>query len=356
MALLRYLLFPLALIFVLITEIRNLLYKSGILKASKFDLPVISIGNLSVGGTGKSPMTDLLVYHLKSQYRVAVLSRGYGRSSGDYHEVLISDNSRISGDEPLQLKKNHPDIPVAVDANRVRGILQLLNNHEEIEVVLLDDAFQHRAVQPGFSILLTAYSDPFFTDFVLPTGNLRELRKNAKRADLIVVTKAPVHLSESEKSAFRSHIQKFSKAPVFFASITYTNIVPLFKNLPETTSEGKKIMSLTGIAKPATLENHLKIKASGFRSLRYSDHHKFTSRDLEKIRAEFLDFSGGTGMICTTEKDAVRLLSMSENDLQKISDLPVYYQKITTTIHQEEEFKKLIHEYLTANSGNHRVS
>lgn len=300
-------------------------------------------------------MTEYLVRSLKSGNKIGVLSRGYGRRSSDYKEVLPENSALETGDEPLQLKKNHPEITVCVDGNRVRGIIQMLHDHDDTDLVILDDAYQHRAVAPGLSILLTDYSDPFFTDYLLPTGNLRELRKNVNRADIIIVTKVPEQLSETLKNDFRQQIKRFSNAQVFFSSISYTRLVPLFETAGLNRMEDKKILLFTGIANPKPLESFLKAKCKGLRTIKFPDHHRFSQKDLERIRSEFKSLGNSESILCTTEKDAMRIVSLPQEVRSILSELPVYYQKIETSIHEQDQFNHLIHEYLQANKGNHRI-
>ena len=206
---LRKLLFPFAILYGFITSLRNYLFDKGILKSYSFEIPVIAVGNLNVGGTGKTPQIEYLIRLLSPKYKVATLSRGYKRKSADFVLADADSNAEILGDEPFQYYKKFPNIQVAVDADRRNGIEQLLNQKEKPEVILLDDAFQHRKVKAGFYILLTAYNDLFCDDFILPTGNLRESRKGAKRADLIIVTKCPQTITEPEQEAISGKLRRF---------------------------------------------------------------------------------------------------------------------------------------------------
>ncbi|MBX7095063.1 MAG: tetraacyldisaccharide 4'-kinase [Flavobacteriales bacterium] len=339
----------------LVTEMRNFFYRSGILKSSQFDIPIISIGNLSVGGTGKSPMTAYLVNRLKSNHQVGVLSRGYGRKTQGYLEVDSNGSATEYGDEPLQLKRNFPDIPVAVESHRIKGIVNLLDHHEEMDVVLLDDAYQHRAVKAGLSILLTDYSAPFFTDFVLPTGNLRELRSNANRADIIIVTKCPEYMDQSFKKDFIRKISKYSKAPVFFSSVVYENLCALNQGDNVPALDDKYVLALSGIARPVPFFTFLKSKSKCVKEMRFPDHHRFTLKDIQKIEQAFHEFSAQGGIICTTEKDAMRLQSLQGEAKIIIQKLPIFYQKIGVKIHEESLFNSIIEEYVATNKGNHLI-
>jgi tetraacyldisaccharide 4'-kinase len=341
---------------VCITESRNFFYRTGILKPSSFSTPVICIGNLSVGGTGKSPMVNYLAAHLKSQYQIAVLSRGYGRKTRDYLEVETDMSADTCGDEPLQCKRKNPDILVSVDGNRVRGIVFQLGDHPNTDLVLLDDAFQHRAVKAGLNILLTEFSYPFFQDHVLPTGNLRELRKNARRANLVVVTKCPTGLSDAQRNDYRAQIKKYTDADVFFASIQYTEIHPLRTELTALSSvKGKKIILVTGIANPAPLEDYLKQQGAEIHPMFFADHYRFKEKDIQQIQSKWKEI-GQDVILMTTEKDAMRLGSLTGVSKTILDTLPMYYQSIGITIENEEKFNLHIHEFIRTNQGDSSVS
>ena len=281
MIILRYLLFPFSILYGLITAIRNFLFDKGILKSYSFDIPIIAVGNLSVGGTGKTPQIEYLIRLLSPNYKMATLSRGYKRKSEGF--VLANEHStaEILGDEPFQIHQKFPEIKVAVDANRKNGIEQLLNLEDKPDVILLDDAFQHRKVKAGFYILLTAYDDLFCDDYMLPTGNLRESRNGANRADVIIVTKCAKDLSEIAQENIRRKIGL--KTPLFFSYIDYDDKVYNeleSKNVEEIKQEAKLL--LAGIAKPEPFFGYL--QAEKDETLVYSDHHFFTEKDLIEIQ------------------------------------------------------------------------
>ena len=298
MILLRKILFPLAFLYWLITFIRNWLYDKGIFKSSSFDIPIIAVGNLSVGGTGKTPQIEYLI-RLLSDYKVAVLSRGYKRTTEGF--ILADENATASsiGDEPFQFYSKFPNIQVAVDANRKNGIVNLLQLPKKPDVILLDDAFQHRKVKAGFYILLTAYDDLFCDDYILPFGNLREPSSGKKRADMIIVTKCPNDLSELAQQKIREKLKV--KQQVFFTTIQYDDYV--FRNecqllVSEIQSESKVLVA--GIAKPKLFFDFLKNEED--ETLVFPDHHHFSKQDCEQILAK----ANGRKII-TTEKDFVRL-------------------------------------------------
>ena len=296
---LRKILFPLAFLYWLITFIRNWLYDKGIFKSFSFDIPIIAVGNLSVGGTGKTPQIEYLIRLLSDNYKVAVLSRGYKRTTKGF--ILADENASASsiGDEPFQFYSKFPNIQVAVDANRKSGIENLLQLPNKPDVVLLDDAFQHRKVKAGFYILLTAYDDLFCDDNILPFGNLREPSSGKKRADMIIVTKCPKDLSELAQQKIKEKLKV--KQQVFFTTIQYDDCV--FGNdsqllVSEIQSESKVLVA--GIAKPKLFFDFL--KNDNDETLVFPDHHDFSKQDCELILAK----ANGRKII-TTEKDFVRL-------------------------------------------------
>ena len=296
---LRKILFPLAFLYWLITFIRNWLYDKGILKSHSFDIPIIAVGNLSVGGTGKTPQIEYLIRLLSKDYKVAVLSRGYKRTTEGF--ILADEKATASsiGDEPFQFYSKFPNIQVAVDANRKNGIENLLQHPNRPDVILLDDAYQHRKVKAGFYILLTAYDDLFCDDYILPFGNLREPSSGKKRADMIIVTKCPNDLSELAQQKIREKLKV--KQPVFFTTIQYDDYV--FGNeskllVSEIQSETKVLVA--GIAKPKLFFDFLKNETD--EALVFPDHHHFSKQDCEQILAK----ANGRKII-TTEKDFVRL-------------------------------------------------
>ncbi|MFZ5553358.1 MAG: tetraacyldisaccharide 4'-kinase [Bacteroidota bacterium] len=348
---LRFILFPLGLLFIAITEIRNFLYNSKIIRPSKFDVPVISIGNLSVGGTGKTPHSDYLVALLQSQYRIALLSRGYGRKTKEFLELTTETNARDCGDEPMMLKKRHPDISVNVEANRVKGIIHIIQNHPDTDVVLLDDAYQHRAVKPGFSILLTEAADPFFTDFILPVGNLRELRKNANRCDVVVFTKCNGLDNEMKEFLLKS-VKRYTPAPVFFSSYRYLPLKQVFGD-GTADAKGKKVFLLTGIANPSPLKKYYEEQSVLMMHLVFRDHYYFKEIDIRTIEKLFATF-GSDCLIVTTEKDAVRLLSLKPELRERLQKLPLYFQPVEVEMGNSEHFNQLVKNYVATATANYR--
>lgn len=334
MKILRYILFPIMPFYYLATWLRNKLFDLGIKKSKSYSTPVICVGNLSVGGTGKTPMIEYLITILKNEYKVAALSRGYKRKSKGFQLGDKNASAETLGDEPFQFyNKFKEDVLVAVDADRQNGIEQLMNLANAPEVILLDDAYQHRKVKAGFNILLTTYADPYFKDFVLPTGNLREPRSGANRANIIVVTKCPDNLQETDKALFLKRINADENQYVFFSSIAYAETLlsaEKTRNVEDLTS----FCLVTGIANPRPLTDFLESKNLKFEHLNFNDHHNFTPVDIAELSKKEL--------IVTTEKDFMRL-----KDYEVLKG-KLFYLPITIAIDKEPEFRHAIKAYLTA--------
>lgn len=307
----RILLLPFALLFGLIVNIRNWLYDQNWLKSASFGLPLIGVGNLSVGGTGKSPMVEFLVLHLKNQYHLATLSRGYKRKTKGY--ALANENTTAIeiGDEPMQFYKKFPDVPIAIGEERLVAIPQLLHDRPQTQVIILDDAFQHRAVKAGLNILLTDYGNLFTRDFFLPTGDLRDSRTSYTRADLIVVTKCPANLPEDERQAILHEIEPQKGQQVFFAAIAYGTPYHITQHTLRTIDVDTEVLLVTGIANPKPLKNFLEDRVETYQLLHYNDHHIFSIDDWKDIKKRFECIEAEKKMVLTTEKDAMRLLKFS---------------------------------------------
>nr|WP_315164864.1 tetraacyldisaccharide 4'-kinase [uncultured Flavobacterium sp.] len=303
MNLLRKILFPFAIIYGLITGIRNFLFDVGILKSYSFNIPIIAVGNLSVGGTGKTPQIEYLIRLLSGKYKIATLSRGYKRQSEGFVLADSTSNAMVLGDEPFQFYQKFPRIQVAVDADRKNGIEHLLSQKEKPEIILLDDAFQHRKVKAGFYILLTSYGDLYSDDFILPTGNLRESRSGAKRANIVVVTKCPKTLSLEEQKGIRSKLKLTENQELYFSFIDYDDsIFSVEKTMEVNEIRNIDKLLLAGIAKPEPFFEFLKSEVDNQEILTYPDHYHFTEKDILEIKEKAKD-----KIIITTEKDYVRL-------------------------------------------------
>lgn len=301
MNLLRKILFPFAILYGLITSFRNFLFDKGILKSYSFDLPIIAVGNLSVGGTGKTPQIEYLIRLLSDKYKVATLSRGYKRKSEGFVLADESASATTLGDEPFQFYQKFPEVQVAVDADRKNGIEQLLNQDAKPEIILLDDAFQHRKVKAGFYVLLTAYNDLYADDYILPTGNLRESRSGAKRADVVIVTKCPSNLSLDEQDSIKRKLGLAQNQELYFTYIDYdTTIFSEEKQLQVSDIKDSDKLLLAGIAKPEPFFKHL--GKENDEVLIFPDHHHFSEKDITDIKNK-----AQNKIIITTEKDYVRL-------------------------------------------------
>jgi tetraacyldisaccharide 4'-kinase len=303
MILLRILLFPFAWAYDLITSLRNYLYDRGIKPSARFDIPVICVGNLAVGGTGKTPMVEHLIRLLYQNHRVATLSRGYGRKTKGFRLAQPADNASTLGDEPFQFYSKFRDrITVAVGEERALAIPTILQTDDDVEVILLDDAFQHRKVTPSFSILLSDYNRPFYNDYILPAGRLRESKQNAARADAIVVTKCPTRLSDDAMIEIEHSIRRYAEKPIFFTSIRYGGPVPFSTSA---SAQAKSVILISGIANAKPLEDYVKQNFTMLAHLRFEDHHVYTSSDLEQMKA--LSTKHPEVSFLTTEKDKVKL-------------------------------------------------
>lgn len=301
MNILRKILFPFAVLYGFIASFRNFLFDKGVLKSIGFDMPIIAVGNLSVGGTGKTPQIEYLIRLLSSEYKVATLSRGYKRKSEGFVLADETSNAAILGDEPFQFYQKFPNIQVAVDIDRKNGIFNLLYQEDAPDIILLDDAFQHRKVKAGFYILLTAYNDLYADDFILPAGNLRESRSGAERAKIVVVTKCPPDLSIEEQNRIQKKLKLNSSQELYFTSIAYDEFVfSVNEQLPVSEIKNVEKLLLAGIAKPEPFFNYLKNEGDGV--LTFPDHHHFSEKDISDIINK-----AQNRIIITTEKDFVRL-------------------------------------------------
>lgn len=327
----RKLLFPFSIIYDSLTRLRNIFYNTGFFKVTSYSLPVICIGNLNTGGTGKTPMVEYLLHLLYNEFKVATLSRGYKRESDGFHYVQFTDTVQKSGDEPLQFKMKFPDALIAVDANRVEGIAELLK--EDPDLILLDDAFQHRRVQAGLQILTTAYDNLYTEDFLLPAGNLRESARGAERADVIVISKSPKNISVNEREDIQKRLKVLPSQLVFFTQIVYSDEIKSKTNQKKLKElKNSSFCLVTGIANPTPFKSYLKKGGYSFKHLKFGDHHNFSQAEIKKLAQEPL--------ILTTEKDYMRLKD-------HIPAGQLFYLPIKTEfIKGKEKFDKLILEFI----------
>ena len=340
----RYILLPFSFLYKGIISIRNKLFDKKFFRSATFDIPLICIGNLSLGGTGKTPMVEYLVKMLRGKYKVATLSRGYKRKTKGF--FIANENSKTTdiGDEPMQLYKKFPGITVAVDEDRVMGIPKILNDKPETEIIILDDAFQHRQVAAGLNILLTEFNHLYTKDYLLPAGNLRDTKESSKRADIIIVTKCKSNLNEDEKKSLIKELNPLPKQKVYFTKIKYETPYHLFTKEKYTFQTESHVLLVCGIANPKKLEDEIKPKVASLKMIRFNDHHVYNSIDIKKIKEDFLKIDSAQKIIFTTEKDASRLLKF-ENDLK---GLPLFVLPMSHEFLFEggPKFEKSVLEYV----------
>ena len=345
---------PISFLFGIVIFIRNKCFDINILKSTSFKLPIISIGNLSVGGNGKTPHTEYLIRLLNQN--TTTLSRGYKRKTKGY--VLASETSTSFdiGDEPLQLYQKFKDIAVAVCENRVEGVNKILKSKPNTKTILLDDAFQHRAIKPGFSILVTDFNNLFINDYLMPSGRLREWRCGYKRADVIIVSKTPQNTPKNTLTKISNEIRPTKNQSLYFSTIKYSKLTPF--NQPEqakinTDLTQTDVLLFTGIANPTPLYSYIKKTYQSVNYLKFSDHHNFNKTDIEKIKNCYNKINSNNKIIITTEKDIMRL-SLPEI-LESIQDLPIYYIPIEIDFISNDDkvsFDKQILDYVNSNTRN----
>ena len=347
---LRYILIPFSIIYKGIIWTRNKIFDKKVFRSASFNFPVICVGNLSVGGTGKTPMVEYLIRILRKKYLVATLSRGYKRKTKGF--AIASDNTTAVdiGDEPMQIHKKFPEVTVAVAEERIIGIPQLLFEAPQTGVIILDDAFQHREVSAGLNILLTDFNKLYTKDMMLPAGNLRDVVSSSKRAQLIVVTKCDPGLTEEKKDSIIKELNPLPNQKVFFTSIEYGTPYHLFTKENFTTNRDCTVLLICGIANPKPLEKAVSGFFSSFEFLLYRDHHIFNSTDLKEIKKRFTDIKNEKKIILTTEKDGVRF-SKFEKELE---DFPVYVLPMSHQFlfDQEKDFEKEIVEFVDSIEQN----
>lgn len=343
----QVLLFPFAVLYGLVMRVRNAMFNSGILRETKHPVPVISVGNLVAGGTGKTPHVEYLVRLLGDEYKLATLSRGYGRNTKGFRLASADDDYTTVGDEPLQYKRKFRDLIVSVDESRNDGVRKLLDGEEPPDVILLDDAFQHRWIKPGLNILLTDFHSLYVNDYMLPSGYLREPVRGAKRADIIIITKTPSVLSPITRRRLQSEIKPCLHQKLFFSYISYENLVPLTGAAKDITpSKVNAAFLFAGIANPYPLEDHLRRKFGEVITMEYPDHHNYDEDDIKDIIKVFNDHIIRKKILITTEKDAVRLLNAKL--LSLFSEIPLAYIPIRIDFHNGDGrvFDQQIRDYV----------
>lgn len=340
----RILLLPFAILFWLAVVVRNWLYNKNVFKPITFGLPLICIGNLAVGGTGKSPMVEYLVLHLKNRFKVATLSRGYKRKTKGYALANELSTAIEIGDEPMQFHVKFPDVPVAVGEERLDAIPQLLHDRPDTQAIILDDAFQHRVIKAGLNILLTDYNNLFTRDFFLPTGDLRDQRSSYKRAQIIVVTKCKPQLSQEERNSIIKEISPLPHQKVFFTCISYGNPYHITNRDLRQIDESTEILLVTGIANPRPLKDFLEEEVEAYHMMSYDDHHIFSMVDWKDIKKRFAGIGSEKKIILTTEKDSMRLLKFK----QEMNGMPFYVLPIEPKFlfSQENEFNEEVVQFI----------
>ena len=333
MSVIRFLVFPLSIIFKFVTDIRNKLYDCNFLKSEKINVPVISVGNLSTGGTGKTPLVDFIIYNLKRDYNISVLSRGYNRKSKGFIEIKNSDNPSIVGDEPFLIKSNHSEVPVFACEDRVEGAKKIISENNT-NLILLDDAFQHRKISRNLDIVLTDYNNLFYKDYLLPYGNLRESRNNINRADVIIVTKCPLDFNKADAIKIKNQINPKKTQSLFFSQIKYSEKLFGFKELSFKSIRNSKLTLVTGIANSQPLKEYLKKNNVNFDHFDYPDHYNYSRKDVSKILA-----TTKNNIILTTKKDYYKLSQFKIDNLLYI-DIKVEF------LDGKQEFLSTIKEVL----------
>jgi tetraacyldisaccharide 4'-kinase len=348
----RILLFPLSLIYALIVKIRNWFFDRRILPSASFNLPVICVGNLAVGGTGKSPMVEWMVAGLKDRFAVAILSRGYKRKTRGYALADETTTALDIGDEPMQFHCKFPDVAIAVGEERMVAIPQLLHDRPGTQAIILDDAFQHRAVKAGLNVLLTDYSNLFTRDWWLPSGDLRDSPSSYRRADIIVVTKCREDLTVDERREIAAEIRPLAHQRIFYTAIRYDHPYHITRGTRAVIDDRVEVLLVTGIANPAPLKRWLNDRSRTYYELAYSDHHIYRIDDLKAIIRRFENITATDKLILTTEKDAVRLIKFR----QELEEWPIYVLPITPRFLFGEQagFKDIIIKFITEFQKNEK--
>jgi tetraacyldisaccharide 4'-kinase len=355
-------LYPISLIYGFIVSFRNFLFDLNILNSIEFEFPVISVGNITAGGTGKTPHIEYLIRLLSDRYNVAILSRGYKRKTKGFLLASTKTGPSEIGDEPFQIYSKFRDITVAVDSNRVRGIKALREKSKNNQVILLDDAFQHRYVIPGVSILLIDYNRPVFKDKLLPAGDLRETTNSIERANIVMITKVPLGIKPIEKRIWIKELNLYPYQYLYFTCFDYIDPVPLFPNkknnirLEDLKSEEIQVLLVSGIATPITLKDKIEQYTTKVETIFYPDHHDFSEKDMITITDKFESLAGKQKIILTTEKDAVKLRKLK--NIKQGTKSNMYYIPIEIKFLDgwQDEFDKNVLEYARSNRKISRLN
>lgn len=351
MIIFRLLLSPLSLIYQLVLRFRNFLYDSGLFGITFFDIPTISVGNLAFGGTGKTPHIEYLIRLLKDHFEVAVLSRGYKRKTTGYVFANFQSSADTIGDEPMQMYTKFKSVPVAVAENRVLGLPDLLYDAPETQVILLDDAYQHRAIKPGINILLTEYKNRFTQDFLAPAGMLREYRAAYIRADIIIVSKCNPDLTMEEREKIRAEIKPYPHQKVYFSYLKFGALTGLYE--PIAYRKPGEALVFAGIANPQSLVAEIKTRIEKVQLKKYPDHYNYKWKDIEELVYLYNQISGSDKIIITTEKDKTKLMTPEIKEV--LGKFPIFYLPIEVAFFNEDQepFNKQIIDYVAKHSANH---
>ena len=347
----RILLLPIAILHHIVLRIRHKLYDWRILKSWHFEYPIIGVGNLNLGGTGKTPTVEYLINILRPHYHVATLSRGYGRKTTGFQRADNQSTYETVGDEPLQYFRKFADIQVVVDEDRLDGVRKLIRGKQAFDLVLLDDAFQHRRIKAGFNILLTEYQHLYCNDFLFPAGTLRDIKLAAQRADIIVVSKSPKDLEETEKQQIIKKLKPKKHQKVFFSTLEYSPLQPLNEVAKQFSAEdADSVLAFCGIANPKPFVEELRKHHKTVDFLHFADHHAYTENDIKAILKRFENLGNGKKIIVTTEKDAARLTNSPY--LCQFEIAPLYVLPVGVRFFEEEKFNEEILNYVRQNPYN----
>ena len=343
----RIVLFPLSVLYGIGVSIRNALYSWGLLRSARFDVPLICIGNLTVGGSGKTPHVEYMVRWLNQYLNVATLSRGYGRKTVGFREILPYDTAITAGDEPLQYSRKFPDLPVFVSESRALAVPEIMRQRPQTQAILLDDAFQHLAISPGLNVLLTEYNRPFTRDWLIPTGRLREWRSGYRRADIIVVSKCPDELNETERKEMVAELNLYKHQTVFFSKYRYETPYDLLRpdqRIP--LNRGMDILLMSAIANTDYLLDYLRDEVKSIHTLEFEDHHYFTEEDVLLISRRFRFMPQNRKVLLTTEKDAVRLEPFRDFFFENEITVLVLPIEVVFLDEDEQLFQQRVREFL----------
>jgi tetraacyldisaccharide 4'-kinase len=348
----RFFLLPLSFFYGFIVWLRNKLFDWGIFSSYLPPVPSIGIGNLSIGGTGKSPIAALIAAHFARKTKVIFISRGYGRKTRGFRLANEDDTAETIGDEPCQIKKSVPEIEVIVDANRVRAVIRALSEFPQTGLIIFDDIYQHRRVKPGINILLTEYSRPFFKDYLLPVGHLREFKSGKSRADIIIMTKSPPIFSPIERRHITQRLSPEENQKVFFSFLKYTLLIPYGGNdtsgfpFSQAMDKNTKVVAFCGIANPEPFENFIRENSSEYQLITFRDHHFFSNPEIQEIIARFNSTKSSRKIILTTEKDLIRIKGNPALDIPE--QLPFFAIRIQPEFHtpDNEIFLKTLDDFI----------